>query len=508
MRKFSLLILMLLSLLLVCSTASAQTFSYDEMNAAFDLPHQEYTILTPDNLGLHPSWVAAQGSTPEELSAQWREDGVLLVAVPLSGDGQIVISAVQNEDSVRMFDVDQQSSNARSNYRLSFSKNQVMQDEGYTFKSTDWKSSKTHGRFLVLKYTRTDDGKSYSGYQYRTVRNGYTIVVDYFVTGRSIKSSERKALDGIMESFTFTKVLEKPASSIPAIVMEDNPPLETNTGKFTVSGTGEPGLKLTAVILRMSSPEPIIVEKTVNKSGKFSFSVKLPEEGVWLMTMTVSNGDTVTEELVFNTTTYKKTLLPVNITSEIPAVIYGDTLTITGTTLSGVEVQCLCGLDYAKTVKTNSSGKFTFKLNTKEAGEYDIVLVFAKKNLSSRRYTYTVNRIVTDEQFRDRCRDEAVKPAYNTLRSKLTGYTGRIMVYKLYVTDIIEDDGGYLIRMAMNKKSSGYTNIVYVRTDTYPDLEIGSRHTTYGRCSGEVEVTLSDGSVETVPGFDLLFFDD
>ena len=507
MLKLALLILMCLSCLLLCTTASAQTFTYADVNAAFDISSHDYTLITPDNLSLHPSWVAAQGIPADELAAQWREDGVLLVAVPVKGDGQITFSAVKNDESVRMFDLDQQSALARTNYRTAFSKNQVMQDEGYTFKNVDWVTAKNHGRFLKFNYKRVVDGKETNGYQYRTIRNGYTVVVDFSVSGRTVKSADRKLVDKIMNGFSFTVTMAKPATSVPAIILSGKPPLETNTGKFTISGTGEPGLKLTAVILRMSSPEPLIVEKTIGNSGKFSFNVKLPEEGVWLMTMTVNNGDVITEELVFNTTTYKKTLLPVNLTSDIPAVITGDTLTISGTTIGNVEVQCICGDNFAKTVKTNNSGKFTFKLDTKEAGEYDIVLVFAKRNFETRRYTYTANRIVTDEQFRDRCRKEAVKPAYNTLKSKLTGYTGRIMGYDLYVVDVIEDNGGYVIRMAMNKRSGNFVNVVLVQTDEMPDVEIGTKIKMYGRCVGELTVTLPDGTTETLPGFELLFFD-
>ena len=81
------------------------------------------------------------------------------------------------------------------------------------------------------------------------------------------------------------------------------------------------------------------------------------------------------------------------------------------------------------------------------------------------------------------------------------------MGYDLYVVDVIEDNGGYVIRMAMNKRSGNFVNVVLVQTDEMPDVEIGTKIKMYGRCVGELTVTLPDGTTETLPGFELLFFD-
>jgi len=493
--------------LMVCVPACAQTFYYNDFYAKITVPKKEYTLLTADNLDMHPVWVETQGSTPAELAESWREDGVLLTAVALNDDVNVVITAVKNDETIRLFDLDQQTTATRTSYKAAFTDNDVLQDEGYTFQSATWENDKEDGRFLVLKYKRALHGKSSAGYAYHTIRNGYAITIDYQVYDRNVKNADLKALESIMKTFEFSMKQAKPAASVPHIDLTDAPPTETNTGKFTVAGTCDPGLKLTGVILRMSSPEPILIEKTANNSGKFTMNITLPEEGVWLMTLTVQSGDVITEEIVFNTTTYQKTLLPVNFTSDIPAVIYDDQLTISGTTLQGVQVQCLSGLDYAKMVKVNSTGKFSFKLPTTEAGEYDITLVFSKKNLDTRRYTFTVNRVVTDEQQQDRWRDDAVKPAYTTLTSKLEGYTGRVMGYDLYLVEAMPDENGYLLRMAMTKNSKSYKSIVYVRADELPAVEIGGKVKMYGECIGSLEVTLSDGTTESCPAFALLFWD-
>lgn len=502
--------LVLFALTLVClfcfTSASAQSFAFEDASLQFQLSDRAYSLITPDNLHLHPEWVSRQGCTQEELAAQWKTDGVLVCAVTLKDDLHITVSAVKDDQSVRIFDVDQQTTETRNNYKTSYAKNKILQDEGYTFQSAEWKNTDS-GRFLLVKYKQEQDGETASGYMYRTVRNGYQVTIDYRVTGRNVKKADLSTLEDILDTVSFTAVLDKPATSVPSIVLTSVPPEETNSNKFTVAGTCDPGLKLTGVLLRMSSPDPIIITDTANKSGKFSMDVKLPEEGVWLMTLTVQSGDIVTEEIVFTTTTYKKTLLPVNLTTTIPAVTYDDKLVISGTTLQGVSVQCLSGLDFAKTITVNGTQKFTFNLDTSEPGEYDITLVFSKRKLDTRRFTFTVTRIVTEEQQREKWREEAVKPAYNTLNSKLKGYTGRTMGYSLYVVDYWQREDDWIIRMAMTKKNSGYSNIVYVISPEEPVFDRDTQQMMYGECIGSLDVMLPDGTVETCPAFDLLFWD-
>lgn len=507
MKKLAMILLALVCIC-ACAVASAQTFTFEDIYATLTLDENAYTFLTPDNLDLHPEWVADQGVDAEALSEQWREEGILLTAVSLKDKAvRVVVSAVQDDFSTRFFDADQVTAARRSEYRLSHSNNEMLQEEGFTFQSVDWQNLKHAGRFLVIKYRRTvDDVKQY-GYARRTVRNGYTIMIDYQVHGRALKTADATALTRIMENFSFTQVLDKPVTAVPRAVLEKTPPAETNTGKFTVSGKCEPGLTVTGIVLRMSSPDPIRIDETATNSGKFSLDVKLPEEGVWLMSLTFANQGEVVDEYVFGVTTYQKNLLPVNFTNDFPTVSYDDQLVVSGTTLGGVQVQCLAGLSYEKRITTNNSGKFTFKIDTKDAGEYDITLVFTKKGMNTRRYVHTVNRIVTEDQQLERWRKEAVKPAYKVLTSKLTGYTGRVMGYNLYVVGYELDGDAWRIRMAMKKVGKNYDQIVYVRTADEPQFEIGTQQKVYARCGGSIEIPQENGSTKAYPVFDLLFWD-
>lgn len=505
MKKFA-FALLVCCLVALCACASAQTFTWNDIGAQVEIP-DSYILLTPSNLDMHPEWLAAQGVGKEELLAQWESEGVLLVADHPDGDARLIVTAVQDELAQQYFDIDQQTAQTRTAYRTLHLKGEEFQSEGYTYQSAEWKKTTAYGRFLVLKYTRTTLDGTYRGYARRTIRNGYTITLDYQVYSRALKTKDSTALSNIMSTFTFTQIKDKPADAVPDVVFTAVPPTETNTGTFTVKGTGDPGLKVTGVMMRMSSNDRILVEDTINKSGDFSLKMTLPTEGVWLMTVTVESGDMVTQEEVFQTTTYQKTLLPVNFDEEITATLENDTLTISGKTISGVTVQCMVGSTYDKSVRTNNKGTFSFKIDTSEEGEYDITIVFSKKNYSTRRFTYSATRTLTEADLRARYREEAVKPAYSTLTSKLTGYTGRIMVYTLYTVKIDQAGDQWIITMAMTRSKSGtYKNLVVVTTEEEPNFSVDSERRMYGRCTGSYIIT--DGeTTQSYPSFELLFWD-
>ncbi len=70
------------------------------------------------------------------------------------------------------------------------------------------------------------------------------------------------------------------------ILITDEPPAETNEQEFEIEGTAAEGVTLTAVVMGLSYPEPIVTEATAGKNGKFSLPINLPREGVFLITIT------------------------------------------------------------------------------------------------------------------------------------------------------------------------------------------------------------------------------
>lgn len=507
MRKIFFVLTFVLCMLL-CLSASAATYTFEDIYATCELS-DDYIVLTPDNLAYHPEWLANKGTTEEAMLVDYEARGVLLQAWNLAGDVCVEITAVQDDMAKSLFDVDQQTSDTRKSYRIGHSNGTIDPDLGYDITNAEWSNTKTRGRFLMMKYNY--EANNQKGYLRRTIRNGFTISVDYQVFGRKTNANDSKAIDKIMKSFAFTQTLPKPADAVPNLFFESTPPSETSTGKFSVDGTGEPGLKIIAVLMRMSSPDPMTIEETVNKSGKFSIDVKLPKEGVWLMTLTVLNGDTVTEEVFFETTTYQTGLLSIDLDQEIPTELTEDTLTISGKTVKQTSVQCIVDgpATFTKQVRTNNSGKFSFKIPTDKEGEYVITLVFEKKNYDPRRIQTVATRTLTEADIRADIREQGDKthPAYTTLNDKLKGYTGRVMGYNLYVKSVEQSGNEWITFMAMRKTKSGaYRDIVAVMSVEKPEFTEGSKVRIYATCTGGYEVQGEDKTT-TYPAFDLLFWE-
>ena len=505
MKRLALLITVLLCVLL-CAFAQAETFTFGDFCATLTVAESDYILLTPDNLSLHEEWVAAEGTTVEALQAEWQEDGVLLVADELNGNYRIVISA--EPDSENLYDLDQHTTQVRSAYAARYSKGTKDADGITTWQGGTWKLRSSYGRFLIIKYKQTEGETTLRrGYLWRAIRNGYIISCDYQVTGRGLRDSDGTIMENFMKGFTFTETKEKPSDCVQLATFSEEPPVETSTGKFTVSGTCEEGLTVTGVVMKMSSSERVVYEAVADKKGRFSIDVVLPSEGMWLMTATVSNGDTVVQEEVFEVTTFDKTTIPVNITTEVPAQLTGDELVIKGTTIKGIKIQCLMNDTYSRTVTTNGTGAFTFKLDVSKEGDYDITLVFSKKGYDTRRYTYHCTHTLTAEETKENLAESAVKPAYSTLTKKLEAYTGRVMRYNLYIVETSQVGDQWLVRCAMKQSKTGkYSDLVVVLCDEDPGFANDTLQTMVGTCIGAY--TTSDGeTTDSVPGFELLFWE-
>jgi len=509
-RRIFLWVLALL-LTLVCVAAFADTeYAFDDVSARLTLA-DSYIVLTPENLGQHLEFIETLGKTSDGLEADFAERGVLLQAWVADRDACLEVTALQDEDALAWFDTEQQSNKVRNNYRASHLKDQKYKDQGYSIKSADWKKQTNGGRFLRIKYKRTVGETVYWGYAARTIRNGYTFTLDYQVFGRGLRAKDQTALNKVANSVSFTSVLPAPEQSAGLLSFTSVPPAESNTGSFTVEGTCTPEAHLIGVAMRWaSSAAPSRFETTAKKSGSFKLPVTLPEEGIWLMTLTVEVGENIIAEEVFEATNYSKTLLPVALDAEIPEVLSGNELELTGKTSKAVTVQCIVTngtTTYDKTIRTNGTGKFKFKVSTSLEADYDITLVFSKKNYETRRLNYTARRSLTETDIRNQQKAQAIKPAYRTLVSKLDAYTGRIMRYNVYLADVQQIGDEWIIYGALNKsRKDEWLNQIVIVSGENPGFEIGSQHMMYGTCTGSYQVQSEEGDT-SYPSFDLLFWE-
>ncbi len=517
MRKILLSLLVLLCMLLPAA-ALADSFTFAEQGASFTIPEGKYTIITPDNVSDQTAWLEKQNKTADAVLADFSDRGVLLQAWSVDGDVCLEISAVQDQYAQQYYDVNQVSESERKSYRTGHSSDKTgeWRAQGYDYTSAVWKNYKYAKRILQLEYTRTVNGMTYRGYARKTIRNGWHVHVDYQVFGRSLKKSDLSALEAVMVSWEFVDLGKRPAASsanagtgtsasVPRIIFSETPPQETNTGKFTVSGTGSSGLKVIGVVMRMASSDVHRFETTINSKGKFEMDVTLPKKGLWTMTYTVFNGEEVAEEGSFEPITYDETLLLVRLNTQLPQTMQltGDKLTLSGTTMKQTKVQCIVDGRYEKSITTNNSGGFSFTIDTSKEGLYNITLVFEKKGYSARRFRCEATREFTEEDHKQSIRDEAVKPSYKNLKDKIDSYRGRYMVYTLNIREVTQTSTGYLTFAGMSKTKAGvYKDIVAIRTTEEPVWREGTAVRMYLKCLGMYDV-VSDEGTDSYPYFDL-----
>lgn len=505
MRKILACLLVLLCLLL-CSAALAENMTFTEIYAGVTIP-DTYIILTRHNLAQHPEWLEKHQATSEALQEDWKARGVQLQAWSKVGDVCIEITVVKDDRAMQYYDMDQQTVENRKVFRLSHSSGAYYRDEGYVYETADWVNSKKIGRFLDLKYRRTTATESYRGLQRRTIRNGYTITVDYQVYGRNPKAADKTALDKIMGTWHFDQLIPRPANAVAKIVFTSQPPKETNTGKFTLAGTGDPGLHILGVAMRMSSSDKVPMEATIGKNGKFSIDVLLPREGVWLVTMVVDNNGVETEQIVFDITTYQKRLLVVNMDTELPEKLTSDKVIVSGKTLPGTTVELMVGDSYQKQVRAGNNGVYKFTVDTSNEGEYQMILTFQKKNYDSRRFETVATRKLSQQDIADHARAVAVKPSYANLVEKIKGYTGRVLNYSMYVASISKSGDEWVVFLAMNSTKNGYKDMIVATTDEEPKLEVGKKYHVYGTCTGTYLVQNAEEGDKYYPCMDLLFWE-
>ena len=259
----------------------------------------------------------------------------------------------------------------------------------------------------------------------------------------------------------------------------------------------------------LSYPEPLLSDVTVPKSGKFKLPIKLPKEGVFLITITGEYQGEDVVELAYPVT-YQRTLLTVNLDSAIPQVVTTSDLVISGVSEPGASIQVFVNGESAMTKKVTAGGRFKIELDVTEEGPYEVVLAFSKKQLADRKIPITFTREWTDEDMLKQLKKQAIKPSYTQLKNKMQGYEGRIMGYRAYLLEVSQSGDEWIAQMALTKKGDEYSGIILVTCKEQPGFAVGERVMMYGTCVG---MSISTGTEEdgtapenSYPCFELLLF--
>ena len=491
-------------------------------------PKDDVIILTPSNLSEHPDLLSGIGKSQEELLADWTERGVVLQAWSKDTKKRysVEISVIQDDAALRYFDLNQQDKAGRNQYYKE--QYAAYREKGYILDNLSYKLHSKSGYYAVFDYILRPEGETpRRGIIRKTVRNGYTLCMNFEVYDRTLRGTDRDLSQKITNYISIETVTQSiptglqtqsavnvdasaeiPANAAGTLNVTSVLPDKTNTGVFTVEGTAYPGSEVIVVAMDYTKTTPgHPFNAIVGSNGKFSVKVTLPEQATYQVFINMYIGDNCVADAYISQVTYSKFALPYTLDTPIPEQISTDELVISGTTDKGVTIQCIVtnGVStFDKTIKTNGTGKFKFKIPTKTEAEYDITVVFSKKNLSTERLNVKAVRSLTLQDTQQRAADKAKHPSYAALTRNLNSYIGETMVYESHIVNVEQVNEEWIITAALKLNKGVYSNFLYFMSAEDPGLAVGSKLKLYGTCVGAYQVQTEEGT-EAFPGFDYLF---
>ena len=486
--------LALLTLLFV-TPALAQTYTFQEIRASLDVPDDYELVLTPYNLISHTDWIAAQGVDYDSFSNMFEAEGILLQAIDAETDRTLVLTALKDVDAQMYFDLNNQDEDMRKEFRLSHTNGKAYSIIGYDYTSAKWANyGKVTLRFLQTQYSLRQEGQLIcTGYQRRTIRNGYTITLDMQVRDRTAKEADNTALEKIMKTFTFTEILPMPDLPI-KLVLSAAPPAETNEDSFTIKGTTAKKATVTISVFSLANRDGQAYTVTASNSGSFSQKVQLGAQGVYAVTLTAESPGAITAQRSFSVT-YQKGILPVDVGVTPPSSL-GDTTTVSGSTITGAKTQLAVSgpSNYNKTV---TSKDFSFKVDTSAEGTYQFVLSVTKKGLEERVFTFTGTRTYSDAERVEKLKASAKKISYANLTKNEN--QGKLAVETGYLTGAELSINEWVVTVALTKSGSNYKDVIYLICQEEPPYAEGAKVKVYGTISGTYAVQTADGYIKNYP---------
>lgn len=487
--------------------AQAEQISMSGLPGILSLPDGVYApVLTADTLKDNESFILNRGGTVASWQEEFKQQGIMLKAYDEKNNRVLVVSSLGDADGQRYGDIDMQSANVRAEYRALHQKDGPFAAQGYRVESAEWKNFDGIGRFLMIRYSFRVDGEvHHRGFARRSVKNGRTVMIDMQVYDRQLKSGDNTALNKVFDTLVFTGDVGD-GVSMPVFLNETaTAPKETYESTFTMKGITRAGAKLNAVVLAFTSNKPVNFTTVADDKGNYTLPITLPETGIYMMTLAVQAEGLDTLEKSYSIT-YDRGLLPVEFTAELPEELTQDQYKIMGKTEPGVTVQMVIG-EKTTTKKTNNNRNFSFTVNTKEEGSYQVRLTFSKKGFNSRSFEWlaargtalpaapTVEQAV--EAAAQQATGEALSPPYTDLIAKAETYDGKLLTYDGYVAKTEQIAGEYVISLALRKAVTGYADTVMLVTDTDPSLAVDSHVRVWGVLVG-LNVTETE---ETGPSY-------
>lgn len=491
--------------LALCVPACAQTIEMESAYLRFDYP-DSWLVVSPQLARVYAPLLEQAGIDAQALGEEMAQQGVHSRAYSEDFSQHMSVLTRADELSEEIFDIEGITDAQRKTLRSRAENNQLWETTGCRAQDVEWQ--KEGGVYwLYIHYTKTySDQIIGRGLRYITVRNGMYVMLDWQISSGRFGNRDLSSFRARTQTLQITQALEEPVrtAALSAVI-----PAETTVGDLIIEGRTTAGATLVAETPDGNGGMELLSVGQAGSGGSFKLLVPLEKEGVYEITLTASM-EGMNDASVSGTVTYSAKTLPVSIEGiEEGGVttVTQDTTKIAGQTLAGVQMQLVTPFGVSKK-RAGESGAFSFELSTDEAGEYKYTLILSRDGFDQRRFSFTLVRVMTDDQERAAIRSSAVKISYKQLQRDLDENRGKVMNLYGPVTQVSSSGGWYYIRMQFNKAADGtwYNPVVIVAKEDMGAKE-GDMLTVAAEVSGVFEEQDADGEPVNVPRFDLIFVD-
>ena len=500
--KYRILALVLL-LVLGCAPAHAQRIDMDEVHLSFNYP-DTWLVVSEQLARVYAPLLEQAGIDAQLLAQQMVDEGIKSRAYSEDFSQRLSILTMSDDLSAEIFDMAQVSEAQRKTMRNRAQNNKLFETTGLRTQDLEWQIE-GGVYWLYIHYTITRGEKTVGrGIRYMTVKNGMYVILDWQKDEGRFGNRELNSFRSRIADLTVIREVAQPVRSVKLSAVI---PAETSTSTLVISGETTAGAALVAEAPDGAGAMRTLSVGRAGSNGHFSLSVTLEEEGAYDITLTASC-EGMQETSVTGHTVYSAKTLPVSLEG-IPenGVVETDTIKIKGKTLAGVQIQLVTPYGLSKK-RAGNDGSFSFELTTDEEREYSYTLICDKSGYDQRRVQFTLTRVMTDAQEKQKIKATAEKISYKNLQKNREEDQGKLMSLYGPVVSVSEGGGTHYVRMMFNKDSNGewFNPVVIVGTESM-GVKVGDMLGVVAHVAGVFEEQDAAGNSLAVPRFELLFVD-
>ncbi len=476
------LLAFLCAAMLLPAAGAAAAFRIDELGLEAAFP-EGWVVVTPDTVSEHFSYFDEK--TPEIAAQLLRDEGIYALAFSPDGNACCRVLADTEDQTAKTYgEIDMYSVAMRTEIKNDFLDKSAWSLTGFRCSEAEWKRG-TQGRLLWMVYTvRFGEETTVRGRRVYTVHNGIAFTLDFQRYDGRLTGSDDKLFEAFVKESVFPVSEEVPVLPV-GLTVTDGIPAESGKLTWTARGKTEKSGLVTILGLLEGSESPVTLgEAKASSDGVWRCEAVFPEQGVWQVTVRASKAGYADVEIT-GMTEIVSGRIPVSFTSLPQGDVYDKKIVISGTTLSGTEIQCLEGTSNV-TKRAGSDGTFSITIDPGAAGHRTVVLSLNKKGYDNRRITIEFNRCWNPEDYAEYLEGVRQGLSYENFAGDPARYVGRIVRFKGIVQSVSSAEERTYVEIALTiQDSSRYKDSFIALSDEPLQVAEGDQVTVYGTVTGE-----------------------